>query len=138
MIMKMLKSPLILLFVLICSQAIAQSTPPQGAKNQPPNVVNAETLKQKQVSGAIIVDVRTEHEVSRGKIPGAVHVTLDNQFLQNMAKYPKNAEIVVYCAVGGRAMGAAAQLKVAGYTNVSAYQGGMEEWRRTGQPVEEQ
>lgn len=93
--------------------------------------VTTDELKAKQAERVLVVDVRTPGEVAQGMIPGAVNVGFGPDFLKKMSVYPKEAVIVVYCAAGGRATGAALQLIRAGYTNVMVYPGS-EQWKRDG------
>lgn len=53
-------------------------------------------------------------------------------------KLAKDAEVVVYCAGPNCPQSgyAAEKLQSLGYTNVKAYEGGLEEWKRLGREVE--
>ena len=87
--------------------------------------------------GHIFLDVRTAKEFKMGHIPGAVHIErgllefkIDNQIPD------KNAQIVVYCKVGGRGSLAAHTLVRMGYKNVTNIEGGWVPWEKAGYPVE--
>lgn len=70
--------------------------------------------------GAVVVDVRTPAEFDGGHLPQATNIPID-QFPQRLAEVAggdKTKPVVVYCASGGRASKAKAQLEAAGYTNV--------------------
>lgn len=70
--------------------------------------------------GATVVDVRTPAEFESGHLAQATNIPLD-QFPQRLAEVSagdKAKPVVVYCAKGGRAAKAKAQLEAAGYTNV--------------------
>ena len=75
--------------------------------------------KQLIASGATVVDVRTAEEVEDGALPGAKHIPID-ELGARMAEIgtDKSKPVVVYCASGGRAGKAKAQLEAAGYTQV--------------------
>jgi len=50
---------------------------------------------------------------------------------------PKNAEIITYCAGPSCPMSIQAAEKLAqlGFTNVKAYEGGLEEWKKAGREI---
>jgi rhodanese-related sulfurtransferase len=72
-------------------------------------------------------------------IPGSHRVPLD-QLGRHVARsrVPKDAEIIVYCAGPRCPMSgtAAEELRKLGYTNVRAYEGGIEEWVEAGYEIE--
>ncbi len=75
-----------------------------------------------QKNGAIIVDVRSQGEFSRGHIDGAINIPVD-VLTQNLSKLKdKNKIIIACCASGMRSASAASILKANGYTQV--YNGG--------------
>jgi rhodanese-related sulfurtransferase len=72
-------------------------------------------------------------------IPGSHRVPLDTIGREvSTAKAPKDEEIIVYC--GGpkcpQSLQAAQKLMDLGYTNVKAYEGGLEEWKNAGHRIE--
>jgi len=72
-------------------------------------------------------------------IPGSRRVPLDTIGREvSAAKAPKGEEIIVYC--GGpkcpQSLQAAQKLMDLGYTNVKAYEGGLEEWKKAGNKIE--
>ena len=72
-------------------------------------------------------------------IPGSQRVPLDTIGREKSeTKSPKDEEIIVYC--GGpkcpQSLQAAQELMNLGYTNVKAYEGGLEEWKNAGNKVE--
>ena len=72
-------------------------------------------------------------------IPGSHRVPLDTIGREvSEAKAPKGEEIIVYC--GGpkcpQSLQAAQKLMDLGYTNVKAYEGGLEEWKNAGNKIE--
>jgi rhodanese-related sulfurtransferase len=84
-------------------------------------------------------NVLTDEYFKGEMIPGSRRVPLDSVGREaREANLPKDAEVVVYCA-GPRcpqsAM-AAEKLQALGYTNVRAYEGGLEEWKGAGHEVE--
>jgi rhodanese-related sulfurtransferase len=96
------------------------STAGQQAPDQFWNVLTDEWFKGENISGSRRVPLdKVGHEVRSTNLP-------------------KNAEIVVYC--GGPkcplSQMAAEKLAKLGYENVRAYEGGLEEWKGAGLPVE--
>ncbi len=87
--------------------------------------------------GYIFLDVRTAKEFKMGHIPGAVHIERGLlEFMINNQVPDKNAQIVVYCKVGGRGSLAAHTLIRMEYKNVKNIEGGWVPWEKAGYPVE--
>jgi rhodanese-related sulfurtransferase len=86
-------------------------------------------------------NVLTDEYYSGENIKGSRHVPLDKIGREVAGKnLPQNSEIVVYCA-GPECpqSGMAAQkLQALGYTNVKAYEGGLEEWEAAGYTIEKE
>ena len=84
----------------------------------------------------LILDVRTPAEFAAGHIPGAVNIPHD-ELAQRMSELPndKNAEIVVLCRSGRRALIAEDLLQAAGYADISDLDGHMLGWNADGRPV---
>ncbi|OOG76805.1 rhodanese-like domain-containing protein [Algoriphagus sp. A40] len=91
---------------------------------------------QEKSANGIILDVRTPEEVAAGKISGAI--TMDFQqsdFLAKVKELPKDQEIYIYCAVGGRSSKAAELFIQEGFTKVYHLSGGINAWAGAGLPV---
>jgi phage shock protein E len=71
------------------------------------------------VPGHLILDVRSSDEYAGGHVDGAVHVPV-SQVAERMPTIApdKDQQIVVYCAVGGRAATAESKLRSMGYTKI--------------------
>ena len=82
-----------------------------------------------------VIDVRTGFEFRAGHIPGAVNAPVW-KILLRLAALPtdRNAELVVLCELGPRAMMGKALLGLLGFRNVSLLTGHMAAWRRLGLP----
>lgn len=83
-------------------------------------------------------NVLTDEYFKGETIPGSRRVPLDRVGREvSQASLPKDAEIIVYC--GGptcpQSRLAAEKLTELGYTNVRAYEGGLEEWKAAGHEV---
>jgi len=82
-----------------------------------------------------LLDVRTDAEVAEGKIPGAIHIPLD-QLEARWAEVEKCNEIVCYCRSGRRSLTAATLLRDKGLFNATSLEGGFLAWTEQGGPVE--
>lgn len=83
----------------------------------------------------LIVDVRTPGEFQAGHVPGAINVPvqeLDGR-LAELRGY-RDAELVVYCEAGPRALYAGHVLAQQGFTEVRILSGHMSAWRQAGLP----
>jgi rhodanese-related sulfurtransferase len=85
-------------------------------------------------------NVLTDKYFTGELIPGSHRVPLDHVGREAAtAQIPKNAEIIVYCAGPScpQSTLAAEKLNNLGYTNVKAYEGGIEEWKKAGYQIEQ-
>jgi molybdopterin/thiamine biosynthesis adenylyltransferase/rhodanese-related sulfurtransferase len=89
-------------------------------------------------NGAVIVDVREQHEFEEAHIPGAVHVPRGHLESRIEGAAPDKAErVVLYCASGNRSALAAHTLQeMLGYQNVESMTGGITLWKDRGFDVE--
>ena len=99
-----------------------------------PEEVNTQRMVRPNL---FILDVRTSSEVEEGKIPGAVHIQL-NQHAQSLDQLPENkdATIYVYCKAGTRGAYAVAALHMLGWTDAYNMSGGILAWNDAGFPTE--
>ncbi|WP_115789631.1 rhodanese-like domain-containing protein [Arthrobacter silvisoli] len=105
----------------------------RNAFRKPYTTVSVAGAKELLASGATLVDVRSAQEWRSGRAPQAKHVPLDR--LQNsLAGIPKHRPVVAICASGVRSVSAARLLATNGYQAYSV-RGGMNAWRRAGEPV---
>jgi hydroxyacylglutathione hydrolase len=89
--------------------------------------VNANTTAQ-------VIDLRGAAEFNAGHIAGATNVFVGT-LLQNLAKVPKDKPVIIHCQGGDRAAIGYSLLVKEGYTNVSNYSPGINEWIKEGQPL---
>jgi sulfur-carrier protein adenylyltransferase/sulfurtransferase len=89
-------------------------------------------------NGAVIVDVREQHEFEAAHLPGAVHVPrgyLESRIEGSVADRSKR--VILYCATGQRSALAAHTLKeLLGYEDVASMRGGITLWKDRGYEVE--
>ena len=84
----------------------------------------------------VVLDVRTQGEVDRGFIRGAVFFDIyDSNFEENINKLPKNEPVYVYCKAGGRSASAANILIQNGFRVVYNLQGGFDGWTESGYEI---
>ncbi|HUJ39615.1 MAG TPA: rhodanese-like domain-containing protein [Candidatus Acidoferrales bacterium] len=100
---------------------------------------NAQEVKTRMDKGErlLLVDVREESEVARGRIPGAVHLgkgVIERDIEKTIPD--TNAEIILYCGGGFRSALVAESLKKMGYTNAVSMDGGWRVWVESGYPTE--
>lgn len=84
----------------------------------------------------ILLDVRTEGEVARGKIENSINIPIDQipAKVENIFK-DKNAKIIVYCLSGSRSVFAVEFMQKLGYKNVLNMTNGILAWRAKGFPT---
>jgi rhodanese-related sulfurtransferase len=82
--------------------------------------------------GWMLLDVRTDDEWAEARIPGAVHIAMD----QLASRLDEVADrVVCVCAVGARSARVAQFLNAQGYEAVNL-DGGIYAWAGEGRPVE--
>ena len=103
--------------------------------------ISTEKLQQRldQDNSLHLWNVLTDGYFKGEMIPGSHRVPLDTIGRKvPAAKARKDEEIIVYC--GGpqcpQSLQAAQKLMDLGYTNVKAYEGGLEEWKNAGNKIE--
>ena len=86
----------------------------------------------------IILDVRPSAvRLREGMIPGAIAAHVD-EIKEILGRYPRDAEVVVYCACPNEASAAVAalHLKRAGFKKIRPLLGGIEAWSQAGRLLE--
>jgi molybdopterin/thiamine biosynthesis adenylyltransferase len=88
--------------------------------------------RDRQRDGAVLVDVRAEHERATGMAEGAIACAAADL----VTTFPDPArEILLICESGMRSATAAAMLLEQGHRNVFSVDGGTRRWRADGQPM---
>ncbi|MBT8278320.1 MAG: rhodanese-like domain-containing protein [Bacteroidia bacterium] len=80
---------------------------------------------------AVILDVRTDREVSKGIIPNAIQIDIykGQEFIDSIKKLDKNKCYYVYCKAGGRSGQACQIMNQLGIEHTYNLVGGFEKWR---------
>jgi rhodanese-related sulfurtransferase len=99
------------------------------------NITVAELQVMVKQGGLRLLDVRTDAEVARGKIPQGDSLPLHLLPLR-LSGMDKNATTVFYCQTGGRSAQAAAFAAANGFADVYNLEGGIMAWVRAGLPIE--
>jgi rhodanese-related sulfurtransferase len=89
-------------------------------------------VAQKQSEGWMLLDVRTDHEWSHGRIPGSVHIPLD-ELVERLAEV--DDRVICVCAVGARSARVTQFLVAQGKEAVNL-EGGVHRWADEGRPLE--
>jgi thioredoxin 1 len=85
-------------------------------------------------AGAVVVDVREDHEFTAGHVPGAVHVPM-GELPGRVAELPTDQPFFVICAVGGRSRQVVDHLRAQGL-NAFNVSDGTNGWAQRGWPLE--
>src|SRR5919108_1595467 len=95
-------------------------------------------LVQNGRNGAVLLDVREQHEFDESHLPGAVHVPRGHLETRVEGAVPdKSARVIAYCASGNRSAFAAKTLQeLLGYENVESLRGGITLWKDRGYEVD--
>ena len=83
-------------------------------------------LEFRQLSGAILLDVREHQYFAKGHLPSAINISI-NSITMRIPEIirDKDQEIICYCNGGTRGPRAASALVALGYSNVSVLAGGL-------------
>jgi rhodanese-related sulfurtransferase len=94
--------------------------------------ITAEALLKRILSGTapVILDVRSRAEFTRGHVPGARHIPFwrVSRHIEEIAA-PRDAEVVIYCGHGPRAIVAGRTLRRQGFTRIAYLDGHFSQWR---------
>ncbi|MGY0611754.1 MULTISPECIES: molybdopterin-synthase adenylyltransferase MoeB [unclassified Luteimonas] len=100
------------------------------------DITPREALRRVATMGAILVDVREDHERELGMAEGARGISRDElESEPDFHFHDRNAELLLICQSGGRSMLAAESLLRQGYRNVQSVRGGTLLWAAEGLPM---
>jgi rhodanese-related sulfurtransferase len=91
--------------------------------------ISVQELKARRDRGEqpLVLDVREDWELQLARIPGVVHVPM-NQVPARLGEFARDAETIVMCHAGGRSMRVAQYLASQGFGNVANLSGGISAW----------
>ena len=82
------------------------------------------------ISGSVLVDVRTAEEVIEIALAGALHVDyLAEGFLDEIEKWDRNTTYFIYCRTGRRSIRTGILMKNWGFQNIVNLDGGLVAWQ---------
>ena len=105
------------------------------------SVQNVDAIKFKQLiatEDAILLDVRTPQEYSRGHIQGSTAINIaDPEFASRIGLLQKDKTILIYCLSGSRSIAAANYMSQNGFKKIYNMQFGMMDWNQQRFAVEQ-
>ncbi|MDZ5663571.1 thioredoxin domain-containing protein [Nocardioides sp. S-58] len=105
-----------------------------AAGDAPQDEVGLDDFVAAHSQGAYVVDVREADEVAGGRVPGAVHIPM-NEVPGRVAELPKDQPVFVICQSGGRSRQVTGHLRAQGVPAVNVA-GGTGGWAQRGWPLE--
>ncbi|MBS1643182.1 MAG: thioredoxin fold domain-containing protein [Bacteroidetes bacterium] len=91
--------------------------------------------KVKQLSNAVILDVRTPQEFSKDHLINSKNIDWnENNFETEIEKLDKSKPVFVYCLSGGRSTAAAELMHKKGFKEIYEMDGGIMKWRAANLP----
>ncbi|MFP5406579.1 MAG: rhodanese-like domain-containing protein, partial [Gammaproteobacteria bacterium] len=91
--------------------------------------------RRRQEPDVVVLDVRSDGEAAKGRVPGARHIYLPH-LEENLGELDRTRTIATYCGSGYRASIAASVLARNGFAKVANIPGSWQAWRAAGLPVE--
>ncbi len=104
-------------------------------QNTVPLIKPAALDSLQQQRPVVLLDTRTPEEYAVSHLPNARFVNYDTFEVTEVADVAKDAEVIVYCAVGYRSERVGETLQQAGYRHVKNLYGGIFAWKNDGHPV---
>jgi rhodanese-related sulfurtransferase len=83
----------------------------------------------------LLIDIRNDHELVSGILPGALHLPLGN-LATAFSQLPQDKKLVFYCRSGVRSVSAGEFALAQGCADVSHLAGGILAWAGAGLPIE--
>ena len=97
--------------------------------------VNVDEAYSMVQDGAFVLDVREVSEWNEFHAPGATLIPL-GELASRVDELPRDKPIVVVCRSGNRSQQGRDILLAAGFTQVTSMDGGLNQWRSSGYPIE--
>ncbi len=123
--------------LLVLLAVVTLSSCGQGGRSQAVLDPDEFQTKMDQVENKEVLDVRTDQEVKRGMIKGAIQLDIAAQdFKDRLAQLDTSKSYFVYCAGGVRSAQAARIMSEMGFTEVYDLRGGIGAWVSAGKPLD--
>lgn len=107
-----------------------------GAEGEVASLSAKEFARRASEAGVVILDVRTERELTSGRIEKAVHLDISApDFDARLERLDRKAVYLVYCASGVRSARACQKMKALGFEHVFNLDRGLLAWRAAGLPL---
>lgn len=136
---RLLAIGLIAVVVIVVGAAIGLiifSPAPDLAQAEPlPAEVTVDQAYELVEDGAFLLDVREQYEWDSFHAPMATLIPL-GELASRVSELPQDQDIVVICNSGNRSQEGRDILLQAGFERVTSVDGGVQEWRAAGYPVE--
>ena len=121
---------------LSCAAAAVCGCACGNAENGSDSTQAEQQAAKPDLTGVILLDVRSPEEYASGYLHGALNIPHDRIEVEIAAVAPdKSAQVILYCRSGRRANTALETMRAKGYTNVSNYGGLEDAQERLGLPV---
>ncbi len=98
-----------------------------------PAEISATEVADRLAGGAVLLDVREQHEWDAGHAPQARHLAM-SELSQRLTEVPNDVPVICVCHGGGRSGRVAMALQQAGYDAINL-RGGMVAWHAAGLQV---
>ena len=100
-----------------------------NVRSLPFKVINineaAENIINKNLTGLVIIDVRSNREYNIAHVKGAINIPINNINKDNKnLPQNKDTKIIIYCSSGNLAVKGAYLLSYMGYNNIYIWEGG--------------
>jgi len=101
-----------------------------------PSIIPFEAISMINHQDAVVLDIREDHELARGRILNSVHIPLSvlKSRLNQLERY-KGKPIIVSCAHGNRSVRSCMILKKNGFEKIHNLKGGMSAWEEANLPL---
>jgi molybdopterin/thiamine biosynthesis adenylyltransferase/rhodanese-related sulfurtransferase len=99
-------------------------------------LISPAEARHRQQAGAVLIDVREDHERMLGMAEGALGIVRGELEAEPARHLPSpDTEVLLICELGGRSHKAAQALLGAGYRRVASVEGGTRRWRAEALPL---
>lgn len=89
-----------------------------------------------QAQGALLIDIREQHERIGGFAPGSRHLPMSAGFADSLRTLLPEQPLLLICASGVRSLHAAVAFRQAGFAGAVSVAGGLNAWQAAGLPIE--